>query len=105
MPSSSITINELKVLSALQINEQYGLEILKSLKDEANTTFFLGTLYNLLSRLEDKGFVTSKWKDPDDKSGGHRRRYYKITGSGVKVLNSHQKDFIRLWNLEPNFGL
>jgi DNA-binding PadR family transcriptional regulator len=42
-----------------------------------------GALYPALKRLENKGWLTSRWKETD---GGKRRRYYSITEAGRKAL-------------------
>ena len=42
-----------------------------------------GTLYPILLRLEDAGWVDSKWEEGDPRVLGRpRRRYYSITGIG-----------------------
>lgn len=102
---NKLTINEVKVLSAIRIKEKYGLEIIKTIKEDANTTIFLGTLYNLLSRMEKKGYVESRWGDDDEERGGARRRYYKLTGLGEKVLVSQQEALLNLWGIERHLGL
>jgi DNA-binding PadR family transcriptional regulator len=44
-----------------------------------------GTLYPLLVRLEDAGWLSSEWEDIDvSKEGRPRRRYYSITGLGQR---------------------
>lgn len=42
-----------------------------------------GTLYPLLQRLENAGWLTSKWEKVDPREAGRpRRRLYKLTGRG-----------------------
>jgi DNA-binding PadR family transcriptional regulator len=43
-----------------------------------------GTLYPMLTRLEDQKLVSSAWETPQ--VGGERpRRYYQLTGEGIAV--------------------
>jgi DNA-binding PadR family transcriptional regulator len=42
-----------------------------------------GAIYTMLRRMEEKEFVTSKWKK---KETGADRRVYTLTEAGVKVL-------------------
>jgi PadR family transcriptional regulator, regulatory protein PadR len=43
-----------------------------------------GTLYPMLARLEDQKLVSSAWETPQ--AGGERpRRYYQLTGEGIRV--------------------
>lgn len=47
-----------------------------------------GTLYKALGRLAESGMLESQWEDPDVAlaEGRPRRRLYRITGLGQKVL-------------------
>lgn len=57
--------------------EHFGLEI------AATSGLKSGSLYPILSRLEDHGWLTSRWEDVDPSAVGRPpRRYYKLTGSG-----------------------
>ena len=56
-----------------------------------------GTLYPILQRLENAGWLTSEWESVDPSEAGRpRRRLYKITGQGqanaVKALTDMQRD-------------
>jgi DNA-binding PadR family transcriptional regulator len=71
----------IKVLMAFledPTSERYGLQLLRV------TGIKSGTLYPLLDRLEDVAVLTSRWESPTSStSGGPRRRFYRLTGSGV----------------------
>lgn len=55
----------------------YGLEIAR----EAGLQ--RGTLYPMLARLEERGWVTSEWEEIDPAAEGRRpRRYYTLTEEG-----------------------
>ena len=43
-----------------------------------------GTLYPILMRLEECGWLSSRWEEGDPKKLGRpRRRYYRVTGIGA----------------------
>ncbi|NEW95485.1 PadR family transcriptional regulator [Rhodopseudomonas sp. BR0G17] len=45
-----------------------------------------GTLYPLLARLEQAGWLVSEWETIDPSAEGRpRRRYYSITGEGQRA--------------------
>lgn len=51
------------------------------------------TLYSLLVRLEELGYVTSDWvEDPDENGSGVRRRAYRITPSGLQLAYRVTRD-------------
>ncbi|OUC15687.1 MAG: PadR family transcriptional regulator [Alkalinema sp. CACIAM 70d] len=78
------------VLTVLLGRELYGLEILDELNPGRPTPLRFGSLYPALNRLEKKGFVSWRWGDEVDESGGARRKYYKVTGLGATALNAVQ---------------
>lgn len=80
------------ILSLLKKQDMYGYQMISELKKMSDNTFDLkeGTLYPLLHSLENKGAITSFWFDTDE---GRRRKYYKITESGVKLLKEKQEEW------------
>ncbi len=60
--------------------EHYGLDI------ATTTGLKSGSLYPILGRLEDNGWVSSRWEDiePTDE-GRPRRRYYRLTPDGIAM--------------------
>jgi DNA-binding PadR family transcriptional regulator len=64
-------------------NEISGAEIARSTKLPS------GTLYPILMRLEDAGWVESRWETEDPSELGRpRRRFYQVTGVGAKEARS-----------------
>lgn len=58
---------------------RYGYDLMKDARLPS------GTLYPMLARLEDQGLVTSQWESRPDVSGRPARKYYQLTGEGVRV--------------------
>ena len=72
---------ELIVLELLSgKREMYGLEMVK-----ASSRLVRGTVYVLLSRMEDKGYVSSR-QEKEETQAGLPRRLYAITGLGQRAL-------------------
>jgi DNA-binding PadR family transcriptional regulator len=60
--------------------DRYGYDLMKAAKLPS------GTLYPMLSRLEGDGLVTASWEpSPQDGSGRPPRRFYRLTGEGVRI--------------------
>src|SRR5438876_9395278 len=72
---------QLCLLALLAKEEKYGVQILHELRDRSNGFFDLkeGTLYPALRRLEERGFVQSRWQEPES---GVPRKYYRLTERG-----------------------
>jgi PadR family transcriptional regulator, regulatory protein PadR len=85
-----ISAIEEDILTALLGQERYGLEVLDVINPGRPTQLSFGSLYPALNRLEKKGFISWRWGDEQDNSGGARRKYYKVTGLGATTLRELQ---------------
>lgn len=76
---------ELMALSLVEERPRHGYEIRKLIEQRSGGVLRLhvATLYPLLCRLEARGWVLGRWVE---KPGERRRRYYRITPAGRKVL-------------------
>ncbi|MBL1176942.1 PadR family transcriptional regulator [Pantanalinema sp. GBBB05] len=88
------------ILTVLLGRELYGLQISQAIEDSSDgrRKINVSSLYPSLRRLEEKEFVTSYWEINDvninskgEERGGARRRYYRITPTGSKVLNESRE--------------
>ena len=88
-----LTPTEEMVLYAVRDRERYGLEIIDAIAKASDGKRKIGfsSLYPTLKKLEEKGFVTSRWGDetPEELTGA-RRRYYVIAGLGSRALNAKE---------------
>jgi PadR family transcriptional regulator, regulatory protein PadR len=85
-----ITTQTLKVLDVLMSPSEDGIsgaEITRS------TKLASGTLYPILFRLEEAGWVESHWETEDPHELGRpRRRFYRITGVGARKARAEFRD-------------
>jgi DNA-binding PadR family transcriptional regulator len=70
-------------------NEAYGVLILQQLEEKLNKKVNISAIHVALKRMENKGFVESKFGGITKERGGRRKKYYVITAFGKKVLD-HQ---------------
>ena len=80
---------ELLILSLIEARPRHGYEISKLIEQRSGGTvrFHVASLYPLLYRLEKRGWVQGRWVE---KNGQRRRRYYRLTPEGRKVLASQR---------------
>src|SRR5438128_9658472 len=76
---------ELLILSLVEARPRHGYEISKLIEQRSGGAvhFHVASLYPLLYRLEKRGWLQGRWVE---KSGQRRRRYYRLTPQGRKVL-------------------
>ena len=81
---------ELLILSLVEARPRHGYEISKLIeqRSDGKLRFHVASLYPLLYRLERRGWLQGRWVE---KSGQRRRRYYRLTRQGRKVLASQQR--------------
>jgi DNA-binding PadR family transcriptional regulator len=92
------------VVLALYNKELYGLQIPKAMEEASGgkRQMGIGTLYPVLHSLEKKGLIESRWGDEGrEERGGARRRYYKLTASGVATFEAIQAFRSNLVNWQP----
>ncbi|MGF1934514.1 MAG: PadR family transcriptional regulator [Nostoc sp. ChiQUE02] len=95
------------ILTLMGTQKMYGLEILDGLNQGRPISIGFGSLYPTLNRLEKKGLVSWKWGSDQDETGGARRKYYIITGSGQAVLREVQnyRDQLKMRSMTGQAGL
>ena len=81
---------ELLILALLEQRQRHGYEIGRLIDERSDgaISFHVASLYPTLYRLEDKGLIEGRWVE---RAGQRRRRYYRITAPGRKVLASQRK--------------
>ena len=83
---------ELLVLAQLEDRPRHGYEIGMEIerKTRGAVSFQIASLYPVLYRLERKGLIAGQWVE---KSEHRRRRYYKLTSAGRKVLSEQRRSW------------
>jgi PadR family transcriptional regulator PadR len=81
---------ELLILSLLDARPRHGYELSKLIdaRSGGQLTFHIDSLYPLLYRLEERGWIKGSWLE---RAGERRRRFYKVTAEGRRVLAQQKK--------------
>jgi transcriptional regulator len=81
---------EMLILSLVEDQPRHGYDICRMIETRSggSVRFHVTTLYPLLYRLEKRGWIQGKWVESQ---GQRRRRYYRITPSGKKVLQQQRE--------------
>jgi len=85
---------ELLILSLLDARSRHGYELSKliNVRSGGELTFHIDSLYPLLYRLEERGWIKGAWVE---KPGERRRRFYKVTAEGRRVLAQQRRTWAR----------
>ena len=88
---------EILILALVEVRPRHGYEIAKLIEQRSGgeLEFHVASLYPMLHRLERRGVLEGRWIE---KPNQRRRRYYKLTPGGRKVLAQERRnwrEFIR----------
>ena len=91
---------ELLILSLVENQPRHGYDIgnLIEQRSKGALRFNVASLYPLLYRLEKRGWIQGRWVE---KAGQRRRRYYRLTAEGKKVLAAQRdswREFVEAIN-------
>ena len=97
MVKSYLSYTMALILQAVENGYRYGFYIMTI------TGLASGTVYPALRRLEDAGFVASKWEKPTVAQQEQRpaRKYYEVTKPGRTTLAGARQRFRLLEQLQP----
>jgi PadR family transcriptional regulator PadR len=81
---------EMLILSLLDARPRHGYDLSKliEVRSGGELKFHIDSLYPLLYRLEERGWIKGTWVEKPDE---RRRRFYKVTSEGKRVLAAQRK--------------
>lgn len=88
----------LLLLQLLNERAMYGYELVKEMEKRSKNTLQVkeGTLYPALHKLEQQGYIEAYWKEQEK---GPARKYYKLTSSGIKLLQEKTREWTSFSNM------
>ena len=85
---------DILILALVEEQALHGYEIARRIEARSGGTlrFTLASLYETLYRLEERGWIRGRWIE---RAGQRRRRCYRITDAGRRVLAGQREDWGR----------
>jgi transcriptional regulator len=86
---------DLLILKSIVFESMHGWAIAQRIRQVSNDVLQVnqGALYPALHRLEQQGWITAEWGESEN---NRRAKYYSLTKSGKKYLQSEQANWERL---------
>ena len=83
---------EFLLLSLLEGERRHGYELQKLIEARSKgvISFHVASLYPLLYRMEDRGWIVGRWVE---KAGERRRRFYRLTPEGRTALAAQRESW------------
>jgi DNA-binding PadR family transcriptional regulator len=103
MDRQLLTDFELMILLAiLRVGEDaYGVPIAREIETTGRRPVALAAVYAALDRLEGRGLVISRQGEPTAERGGRAKRFFTVTGKGMRAVRGTQRALIALWTGVP----
>src|SRR5512147_2757231 len=83
---------EFLILSLLESEARHGYELQKLIESRSDgvLSFHVASLYPLLYKLEERGWIVGRWVE---KAGARRRRFYRLTPAGRSALETQRESW------------
>ena len=75
------------LIVAAQHDEAYGVSIKESLEEQLDKKINISAIHVALKRMDEKGFVKSRFGGITKERGGRRKKFYIITMKGKEALD------------------
>ena len=93
-----LPVAQLHILLALATGDKHGYAIMREVEvlTEGTVTMGPGTLYGAVKKMLEAGLLEESDERPDPEMDDQRRRYYRMTGFGERVLDAEVERMERL---------
>ena len=102
-------LGELEELVLLTVGilykQAYGVAVMDELEKQTGRSLNISAVHAVLSRLEEKGLLTSKLGDPTSERGGRRKRIFLLTSTGKRAIEEANEMRNQLFNQIPKVAL
>ena len=82
-------------------DEAYGVSISNEIEETTGSEVLLGSVYDALTRLQEKGLVSSSLGEATAERGGRAKRHFRTTSRGIRVVRDTQQSLVKLWRGLP----
>ncbi len=80
----------------------YGVAIRNDLMEQCNRKVSISTVHNVLQRLQEKGYLDSRYSESTPERGGKRKLLFTVNRAGQAVLEESRQMREALWQGIPN---
>jgi DNA-binding PadR family transcriptional regulator len=97
---------ELVLIAIQSLREQaYGVRIGDAIEEATGRSVSVGALYTTLTRLEEKGLISSWMGEATAARGGRAKKYFRIEAPAKLALNQTEASRKRLAKLKPTLSM
>lgn len=92
-------LEEIVLLVVANLFDQaYGVAIKLEIEEKCNRSITISTVHNVLQRLQEKGFLDSRYSEPTKERGGKRKLLFRVSKAGQEALETSKAIRENLWD-------
>ncbi len=84
--------------------DSYGFSVSEAYLEHTGKSISISAIHTVMSRLEDKGLISSEMGGETAERGGRRKRIFRATPQGVAAIEEIRNSRQKLWGLIPGLG-
>jgi PadR family transcriptional regulator PadR len=93
------------LLTILHLGDQaYGVPLARELAVKRGRDVSVGSVYAALERLEAKKLIASHLGESTPERGGRAKRFFRVTGQGLRSVHATRDVLNQLWKSLPSLG-
>lgn len=90
------------MLAIIRIGDDaYGVSISNEIEETTGSEVLLGSVYDALTRLQEKGLIASTLGEATPERGGRAKRHFRTTARGLRLVRDTQQSLVKLWKGLP----
>jgi DNA-binding PadR family transcriptional regulator len=90
---------QIVLLALLRLGDNaYGVPVRREIEQRTGRSLTVGALYRTLDRLENKGYVSSRFGDPVPERGGRSKRYFRVEPAAIRALRESRQVLEAMWD-------
>ena len=101
-------LGELEEITLLVVanlyDNAYAVLVRNEIEVSCDRKITISTVHNVLQRLQEKGYLSSRYSEPTNERGGKRKLLFKVTASGHATLQTVKEMRKRLWEGIPKIA-
>ena len=92
------------LLTMIMEGDSYGFSVSEAYRTHTGKSISISAVHTVLSRLEKKGLIRSEMGGATIERGGRRKRIFKYTEMGLKVIQEIKQSRQTLWAQIPHLS-
>jgi len=85
-------------------DDAYGISIQSETRKRCNRSITISTVHNVLARLKEKGYLSSRYDGATEERGGRRKHLFRVTREGKLALENVKDIRTDLWSSIPGIA-